>query len=124
MGTTPGEHVEVTKWEDIDSVSSKVSEGEKELVKSVLNRSDEGVQVVWFPDFIAPEEKGLAPIQSGSQLVECRVEDYSDDAWSVQQGNQGDVEFLPKDWVIVFEKVTSDELENEQTSLTAPWGGA
>lgn len=118
---TPGDLVEVESWNDIDSVPSRVTDEQKDLVKAELNRSEKGTQIVWFPEFIHPHSKGLDPIHSGSHLVRCDVADWSDDAWMVEQDGEEPCEFVPKDWSIVFVKATDAEIENEQTTLASAW---
>ena len=117
-GNTPGEHIEVTSWDDINNVTSRIGEKQKQLIKEHLNeRLPDNHVVVWLPEFI--RDKSIDPIVGDDQLYVCRVEDYSDDAWAATQDGIEETEFLPKSWSIIFERGTEFErIESEQTGLT------
>ncbi len=44
-GSTPGDLVEVESWSDINSVSNRVTDEQKEIVKAELNRSEKGTRL-------------------------------------------------------------------------------
>ncbi|WP_226007401.1 hypothetical protein [Natrinema salinisoli] len=117
---TPGARIDVTEWRDIDDVTGRITERQKQLVKERLNAGLPGddYAVVWLPEFI--RDKDLETIEGDDQLHVCRVEDYSDDAWTATQDGMDDVEYLPKSWTIAFRRGEGfDRVESEQTGLTA-----
>lgn len=121
---TPGEHVAVTEWGDIDTVTRRLTEAQKQLIKTYLNDGlpDEHA-IVWLPEFIS--KPGIVPMDGAEQLFIIKVEDYSEDAWRATQPATdaeytSDAEYLPKSWTIVFERGDDyDRVESEQTGLAA-----
>ncbi|WP_121822123.1 hypothetical protein [Halostella salina] len=121
---TPGEHVAVTEWSDIDTVTRRLTEAQKQLIKTHLNEGlPEEHAIVWLPEFI--EKPGILAVDGAEQLYVVKVEDYSSDAWRATQPETdatytSDAEYLPKSWTIVFERGDEFErVESEQTGLAS-----
>jgi len=120
MSQTPGQRLEVTSYEQLQDVSSKIDDREIEIVKSLLNNelepgSDESI--VWLPEFIR-RGSDLEPVDGSEELFICSVEDYSEDAWGATQ-QETETEFLAKSWAVIFDSATSEELESSQKGLTS-----
>lgn len=116
--TTPGERITVEEWHDINDVTTRIDDRQKQLIKETLNRGiTDGQSLIWLPEFV--RGKDLDTVKGDDRLIVCDVEDYSDDAWAATQpGTDHEPEYLPKGWTVIFEKDEEcGEIESDQTGL-------
>lgn len=109
---TDREHT-VSDWHDIDSIP-ELETREKERIAHVLTDGEYDV-VMWIPQWVyESEETDIETLSATQQLLTGTINDYSADAWAVEQSGRSF--FIPKSESYVFRSSDSD-IDSPQQKL-------